>query len=358
MFAFVLAACSDDDSTPQPGFDTTVEAGEALGTVIPGGTLVPTDTLATQPADVPTLQVTEGISGTADTTAGATVTVTSSEMIPVTAGVPDGGRISNLLDFEVKTKDGDLVGEVENMVLNLDARRVQYVIIGVGGFLGIGEKEVAIPWGAFDLHVEDTVNDQVGDDNDNWLVLNLDKEAIENAPDWDPNTLPKLGEPAADWDVDLRGYWQDLDASLVIDSSEITATSEATDTEGSVVDMNDRLHGMIMASDPIGLKILNDAGDTVAVVEDMVIDVKSGKIIYIIVSVFDGADLDDVLLPIPPAAFRLDATVPALVIGDADRVLVDAPRFKIGEFPYTLEPDWDADVRAFWKDLVDLDLNP
>jgi sporulation protein YlmC with PRC-barrel domain len=365
MLAFLLAACGEQQETVAPGMEDTFETGDDFGLepVLPGATIVPTDTMATKPAEtemVPTEVMTMEVS---TDTVGATETVTSSEMIPVTAGKPDVGRISNLLDFEVRTSDGEQVGEVEDLVLNLDALRVQYVIVGVGGFLGIGEKEVAIPWGAFKLDIDDFRNDEIGDDNDNWLVLNINQEALENAPDWDPETMPQLGTPAADWDVDLRGYWHDFDVDVEINEDEIgedeaVDTTEITGTVDTDLSLNGRLRGVILAKDPIGLPIQNDAGDTVAVLEDIVINLKSGKIIYVIVSVFDGADLDDVLIPVPPAAFRLDSSAPALVIADADVVLVDAPRFRIGEFPYTLDPDWDVDVRSYWQGLdIDVEIN-
>jgi sporulation protein YlmC with PRC-barrel domain len=371
LFAFALAACGEAEETLAPGFGTT-EAGEDLGTdvVIPGATTVPTDTMETVPAEI-TLEptdITAEVTEAATDTVGTTETLTTG--IPVTSMKLDPGRISVLLDFEVHTNDQDLVGEVEDFVINLNSRRVQYVIIGAGGFLGLGEKEIAVPWGAFKLDVEDTANDQLGDDNDNFLILNMDEAALENAPDWDPAILPAFGEDIDDWDVDIRGYWQDFDIDVEVnedeigedeedvdDTDEITTTEELTGTEGTTVVAGGPLRGWVMAKDALGVHIVNEAdGADVAVVEDIVISTKSGKILYVIVSYADADG--DVLIPVPPAAFDLDAEGNSLVMTDADTVLLGAPRFGVDVFPHTLDRDWDVDVETYWRNLdIDVEVN-
>lgn len=45
---------------------------------------------------------------------------------------------------DVVNAKGDKVGEVEKLVINTGDQQV-YAVVGVGGFLGIGEKDVAIP---------------------------------------------------------------------------------------------------------------------------------------------------------------------------------------------------------------------
>ena len=47
------------------------------------------------------------------------------------------------------------------------------LIIGVGGFLGAGEKDVAVPFNAVKGKKKD---------NKWWLVMNTTKDALKNAP--------------------------------------------------------------------------------------------------------------------------------------------------------------------------------
>ena len=42
------------------------------------------------------------------------------------------------------------IGKVESVLLDKDGK-AKYVVVGVGGFLGMGEREVALPWDALTI---------------------------------------------------------------------------------------------------------------------------------------------------------------------------------------------------------------
>lgn len=72
-------------------------------------------------------------------------------------------------------KDWDNVGEVNDVILGRDGQ-IKAVVLGVGGFLGIGEKSVAVP-------MQDIKFVKKGDDADDFfLVVNANKDALTNAP--------------------------------------------------------------------------------------------------------------------------------------------------------------------------------
>jgi hypothetical protein len=52
--------------------------------------------------------------------------------------------VSNLIGTTVYSRDDEAIGEINDMVLSPAAGQASQVIIGVGGFLGIGEKNVAV----------------------------------------------------------------------------------------------------------------------------------------------------------------------------------------------------------------------
>ena len=59
-----------------------------------------------------------------------------------------------LIGANVKNKDGQIIGDIEDLIIDNDDR-VAGVIMGVGGFLGIGEKKIAVKTSALDLEVTD-----------------------------------------------------------------------------------------------------------------------------------------------------------------------------------------------------------
>jgi sporulation protein YlmC with PRC-barrel domain len=60
-----------------------------------------------------------------------------------------GYRVSSFLGRRVTTPEGEAVGRIDDFVIGGD--KVLMTIISVGGFLGIGDKKVAIPYSALNI---------------------------------------------------------------------------------------------------------------------------------------------------------------------------------------------------------------
>src|SRR5215211_7432363 len=130
--------------------------------------------------------------------------------VPVTGDV-NPARLSNQLDFTVWSQDGEQIGEVEDMVLDLDNTQVLYVVVGTGGFLDLGEREILVPWNS--LQLQSGAGDTTGGQQ-NAFILQSDVDTFSNAPDFDLNAnLPAVGQPAGDWDLDIRNFWESGGAS-------------------------------------------------------------------------------------------------------------------------------------------------
>ena len=52
---------------------------------------------------------------------------------------------NQVLDMNVQGSGGEQIGSVENLLID-PSGRVSGVVVSVGGFLGIGDKKVALPW--------------------------------------------------------------------------------------------------------------------------------------------------------------------------------------------------------------------
>ena len=90
----------------------------------------------------------------------------------------DGYLATNLIGETVYNGTGDdaqNIGEVNDLVLGSDGN-VKSVVIGVGGFLGIGEKNVAIGYDKIEWAEKD---------NDRWIVIAATKEELNALPTFD-----------------------------------------------------------------------------------------------------------------------------------------------------------------------------
>ena len=84
-------------------------------------------------------------------------------------------RASKLIGTRVNNAAGERIGEINEVVLTSDGK-VAAVVIGVGGFLGIGEREVAVTFGALRL---------TQDASDNTVAaISATKDDLMAAPQW------------------------------------------------------------------------------------------------------------------------------------------------------------------------------
>jgi sporulation protein YlmC with PRC-barrel domain len=81
--------------------------------------------------------------------------------------------VTNWYKQSVYDPNDSKIGEVMD-VLTDKSGHIQSLIVGVGGFLGAGEKDVAVPFDAVQI---------TNKNNNKWyLVMNTTKDAMKNAP--------------------------------------------------------------------------------------------------------------------------------------------------------------------------------
>ena len=96
---------------------------------------------------------------------------------------PNIHRASEIIGLNVMTPNNeDTIGKVDDLVLDANNGTIRYAAVSVGGFLGIGDKMVAVPWKAFDCKKDE--------DGNSYLSLNTTKEKLEKAPGFDQNNWP------------------------------------------------------------------------------------------------------------------------------------------------------------------------
>jgi len=84
---------------------------------------------------------------------------------------------STLIGSTVYTPANETVGDINDLIVGLDGK-IQGVVIGVGGFLGLGEKDVAVKMDEITVQPEDANKSNVR------LILNSTKADLEAAPEF------------------------------------------------------------------------------------------------------------------------------------------------------------------------------
>ena len=101
-------------------------------------------------------------------------------------------RATNIVGETVKNFNGDELGQVRDLVVDLDAGQIAYAVLSFGGFLGLGKKLFAVPWHAFSLC-------------DGEFCANIDREQLEHAPSFDKDNWPDVSDRR--WGNEIHGYY-------------------------------------------------------------------------------------------------------------------------------------------------------
>ena len=100
--------------------------------------------------------------------------------------------------LSVRNPQGEELGSVEDVVINITNGKVEYVAMSVGGVLGIGDRLFAVPLKEMKF--------QHGRD-EKFFVLNASREKLEKAPGFDKDNWPNFADPQWRDQVD-RSYRQ------------------------------------------------------------------------------------------------------------------------------------------------------
>ena len=94
----------------------------------------------------------------------------------------------------VLSADGDEVGRIKDFMLDVQSGRIAYAVMSSGGFLGIGDKLMAIPWSALTL-----------DTNRKCFLLAMSSDRVKNAPGFDKDHWPSMADRT--WASSVHQYY-------------------------------------------------------------------------------------------------------------------------------------------------------
>lgn len=98
---------------------------------------------------------------------------------------------SSLTGDTIVNLDGKKIGKLEEIMIDINSGEVSYAVLSFGGFLGIGDKLFAIPWRSLQV-----------DEASKQIIVDIDKDVLENAPGFDKNNWPDFSDEAYRQSVD------------------------------------------------------------------------------------------------------------------------------------------------------------
>ncbi|WP_299971744.1 PRC-barrel domain-containing protein [Devosia sp. 66-22] len=74
--------------------------------------------------------------------------------MPTATGHTTAIRASRVIGTDVKDTQGEVIGKVEDLILDKTDNAIMFAVVGFGGFLGMGEKFHPLPWSSLDFDPE------------------------------------------------------------------------------------------------------------------------------------------------------------------------------------------------------------
>jgi sporulation protein YlmC with PRC-barrel domain len=91
--------------------------------------------------------------------------------MPTTSGHTTAIRASRVIGTAVKDNGNNVIGKVEDLILDKTENAIMFAVIGFGGVLGVGEKFHPVPWSSLD-----------NDEGSEAYVVPFSREQLEAAP--------------------------------------------------------------------------------------------------------------------------------------------------------------------------------
>lgn len=285
-------------------------------------------------------------------------------------------KASDVIGMTVNNYQHKKLGKVEDLAVDVESGRIVQVILSTGGFLGIGDMLTAVPPGALHHDVAHKV-----------LHLDADKEKLKAAPrfedsQWaeysDSNHLSSVyqhfGEGSSfnylntsdapqddardpnlqrNNDVPLKG-----DVRRNIDGTPNAALNRPTDDTWEKNRMARERQSMIpvsrlghiqKASKLMGVSVMNKQDNTLGKVDNILVDVQSGRSVAVVVSSGGFLGMGDELSAVPPTALRFNTQRDALLLDTTKEMLSSAPHFKGTEWPDFSQPMYSDSVYRAYK---------
>lgn len=154
-----------------------------------------------------------------------------------TVASPTAVDATKLIGRNIVNASGDTVGKIDSVVID-QSGQVRYVIVGVGGFLGIGKKDVALAWEELTIA-----------DNGEKVMTNATKDQLAALPE---HKFPESVNPGT-----VYSYDEAVKSNPTLGSPE--QASPAAGTVG------------IKASKLVGATVKNAKGESIGEIHEVVL---------------------------------------------------------------------------------------
>ena len=125
-----------------------------------------------------------------------------------------------LMGEDVYNRQEEDLGDIKEIMLDMQTGQIAYAVLSFGGVLGMGDKLFAVPWQALQL---DTVNKR--------FILDCTKEKLENAPGFDKDRWPDMADP--EFGTQIHNFYGTTATGMRTSTGSVMGSGTSTMQSGS-----------------------------------------------------------------------------------------------------------------------------
>jgi hyperosmotically inducible periplasmic protein len=241
-------------------------------------------------------------------------------------------KASDVIGMTVRNNQDEKLGKVEDLAVDVESGRIVQAILSTGGFIGIGDTLSAVPPGA--LH-----HDSAG----KFLRLDADKAKLADAPKFEMSKWAECSD-ANHVSAVYRYYGEEPAFNFIQTGEAVVGGQPKTAQEGKCMIPASRLSQVQKASKLMGASVKNLQDEKLGNVENLLLDLPSGRVVAVIISSGGFLGMGDELSAVPPTALRFTTDRDALQIDTSKEMLSNAPHFKADQWPDFAQSGYAAGV--------------
>lgn len=242
---------------------------------------------------------------------------------------------SSAIGTDIRGTDGEKIGDVNDLIISRADGRIVFALVGRGGVLGVGEKVVAVPYGAFGW-----------DSQKKDFTLPVSKERMKDAP-----TLE-------------RGEWASLSEKSRSDGAYTYFNAKPDMANADDQSFRSEFHSKLSAdqrpllrvSEIKGKKLMADDGRDLGRVEEIVYDAGTGRVAFAVVTFGGLAGMGEDKVVVPWTALDVNRDGRLVAVGLDKEKVRSAPRLTSRDWAELRDPAFTSRVyshygkRAPWLD--------
>jgi len=260
------------------------------------------------------------------------------------------------------------LGKIVDFIIDIKPGQIAYAILSFGGGLGVGDRLFAVPWDVMDLNTDKHA-----------FVINVEKDVLKSAPGFKKDNWPDMGN--LDWGERIyayygqRPYWsthreEPLPETGGTGGEMHRATAgKAEVPKGFIIPETEAAPGSLPPAHVAveetrpasfasstgevrlargnalkGLKVRNMEGEDLGKVNDMMIELETGKIAYAVLAFGGVLGLASKLFAVPWNALGIDLAKLEFLLNIPKKNLEEAPGFDKDNWPGVMGEDWTGSL--------------